>query len=84
MYEQTLPFYLKRTFTLVEYQDELAFGIMQEPQRYIPDLASFVKVWQAQSAALAIMPIYVYPQFKQQGLDMKIIFEDTQYVVVSK
>ncbi len=48
MYEQTLPFYLKHTFTLVQYQDEMAFGIMQEPWRYIPDYASFAKVWQAQ------------------------------------
>jgi len=40
-YEQTLPFYLKRTLTLVKFQDEMAFGIMQEPQRWIPDYASF-------------------------------------------
>ena len=83
-YEQTLPFYLKRTFTLVQYQDEMAFGIMQEPQRWIPDIASFVKVWQAQPAALAIMPVYMYQQLKQQELAMKIIYENTQYIVVSK
>ncbi len=64
-YEQTLPFYLKRTFTLVQYQDEMAFGIMQEPQRYIPDYASFAKVWQAQPEALAIMPVYTYTRLKQ-------------------
>lgn len=83
-YEQTLPFYLKRTFTLVAYQDEMAFGIMQEPQRWIPDITSFAKVWQAQPAALAFMPVSIYPQLKQLDLDMKIIFEDAQYIVVSK
>ncbi|MDE2309607.1 MAG: glycosyltransferase family 39 protein [Betaproteobacteria bacterium] len=83
-YEQTLPFYLKRTFTLVQYQDEMAFGIMQEPQRWIPDIASFAKVWQAQPEALAIIPVYMYQQLKQQELAMKIIFENTQYIVVSK
>ena len=83
-YEQTLPFYLKRTFTLVAYQDEMAFGIMQEPQRWIPDIASFAKVWQAQPAALAIMPAPTYQQLKQMGFAMKIIYEDPQYVVVSK
>ncbi|MDE2118803.1 MAG: glycosyltransferase family 39 protein [Betaproteobacteria bacterium] len=83
-YEQTLPFYLKRTFTLVQYQDEMAFGIMQEPQRWIPDIASFAKVWQAQPEALAFMPVYMYQQLKQQELAMKIIFENTQYIVVSK
>jgi len=83
-YEQTLPFYLKRTFTLVAYQDEMAFGIMQEPQRWIPDIPGFATVWQAQPAALAIMPVSIYPQLKQLDLDMKIIFEDPQYIVVSK
>ena len=83
-YEQTLPFYLKRTFTLVQYQDEMAFGIMQEPQRWIPDIAGFAKVWQAQPEALAIMPVEMYPQLKQQDLAMKMIYEDTQYIVVSK
>jgi 4-amino-4-deoxy-L-arabinose transferase-like glycosyltransferase len=83
-YEQTLPFYLKRTFTLVDYQNEMAFGIMQEPQRWIPDIASFAKIWDKQPAALAIMPVQLYPQLTQQGLAMKIIFEDTQHIVVIK
>ena len=84
MYEQTLPFYLKRTFTLVAYQDEMAFGIMREPQRWIPNFRKFAKVWEAQPAALAIMPVLVYPQLQKEGLAMKVIYRDTQYVVVSK
>ena len=83
-YEQTLPFYLKRTFTLVQYQDEMAFGIMQEPQRWIPDIPSFAKVWQAQPAALAIVPVSIYPQLQRLNFDMKIIYEDSQLIVVSK
>lgn len=83
-YEQTLPFYLKRTFTLVQYQDEMGFGIRQEPQRWVPTLDAFAKVWDAQPEALAIMPVYVYPQLQQQGLAMKIIFQDTQHIVVKK
>ena len=83
-YEQTLPFYLKRTFTLVQYQDEMAFGIMQEPHRWVPDIASFAKAWQAQPEALAIMPVNVYPLVKQQDFAMKIIYEDTVHIVVKK
>ncbi|MGA8145972.1 MAG: glycosyltransferase family 39 protein [Gallionellaceae bacterium] len=83
-YEQTLPFYLKRTFTLVAYQDEMAFGIMQEPQRWIPDIAGFIKAWQAQPAAYAIMPVRIYPQLQSAGLKMKVIYEDTLHIVVSK
>lgn len=84
MYEQTLPFYLKRTFTLVYYQDEMAFGISREPQRYIPDLVRFAKEWNKQPQALAIMPRRIYPQLEQLHMAMKIIYQDPQYYVVSK
>ncbi|MCR4299301.1 MAG: phospholipid carrier-dependent glycosyltransferase, partial [Gallionella sp.] len=83
-YEQTLPFYLKRTFTLVQYQDEMAYGIKQEPQRWIPTVAEFAGIWTAQREALAIMPVYAYPQLQQLGVEMKIIFEDSQHIVVKK
>ena len=83
-YEQTLPFYLKRTFTLVQYQDEMGFGIKQEPWRWVPTLADFAHVWAAQPEALAIMPVQVYPVLQQMGLHMKIIFQDTQHMVVKK
>jgi len=83
-YEQTLPFYLKRTFTLVQYQDEMNFGIAQEPERWIPTVAEFAKVWEAQPEALAIMETYAYPQLQQLGVPMKIIFQDRQHIVVKK
>ena len=92
VYEHTLSYYLNRTFTLVAYQDEMGFGIMQEPQRWIPDIASFVTVWEQQPKALAIMPLHMYPQLQQlaastgsgQGLSMNIIYQDGQHIVVSK
>jgi len=83
-YEQTLPFYLKRTFTLVQYQDEMGFGIKQEPQRWVPTVQDFAGVWAAQREALAIMPEFVYPTLQQLGLPMQIIFRDGQHIVVKK
>jgi 4-amino-4-deoxy-L-arabinose transferase-like glycosyltransferase len=83
-YEQTLPFYLKHTFTLVQYQDEMAYGIKQEPYKAIATLAEFAPAWRAQTQALAIMPAQVYPAVQQLGIEMKIIYQDTQYIVVKK
>lgn len=83
-YEQTLPFYLKHTFTLVQYQDEMAFGIKQEPHKVIANLLELPAAWQAQSQALAIMPAAVYPSFQQLGLAEQIIYQDSQYIVVKK
>jgi hypothetical protein len=83
-YEWTFAFYLKRIFTLVEYQDEMGFGIQQEPRRWIPTVDEFVPVWEAQPEAFAIMPVDAYPRLQQKGLDMKVIFQDGQFVVVRK
>ncbi len=83
-YEQTLPFYLKRTFILVDFKDEMAFGIQQEPQKWIPDIATFVQRWQADKEAYAIMPLRVLPELEKKGLVMRELFRDHQLVVVSK
>jgi len=84
MYEQTLPFYLKRTFTLVEFTDEMKFGTEQEPQRYIPTRYDFTQVWNKDKEAMAIMPLNYYPEIQKQGLAMKEIYRDHQYIVVTK
>ncbi len=83
-YEQTLPFYLKRTFTLVDFQDEMAFGIQMEPERWIPTVDQLAKRWSTQSEAYAILPTPSLPILQQQGMAMKEIYRDEQYVVVSK
>jgi 4-amino-4-deoxy-L-arabinose transferase-like glycosyltransferase len=83
-YEQTLPFYIKHTFTLVQYQDEMDFGIRQEPQRAIPDLAGFAEAWTKDKQALAIVETHNYAQVQQLNLPMQEIFHDEQYVVVKK
>ncbi len=95
MYEQTLPFYLKRTLTLVDFQDEMAFGIRREredieagikpgPARYIPDIAGFARAWNKDREALAITPVFFYPNLQALGIPMKEIYRDHQYVVVEK
>jgi 4-amino-4-deoxy-L-arabinose transferase-like glycosyltransferase len=84
MYEQTLPFYIKHTLLLVNYQDEMAFGIRQEPQRWIPDMAGFVSAWKQQKEALAIIPLARFPELQDQGLSVQEIYRDELYVVVRK
>lgn len=83
-YEQTLPFYIKHTFTLVQYQDEMDFGIKQEPEKWISDLPGFAAAWKKDKEALAIVQTYFYPEVQKLGLPMQEIFHDQQYVVVIK
>ena len=83
-YEQTLPFYLKRTFTLVDFQDEMAFGIQMEPERWLPTAEQLAKRWSTQAEAYAIVPTPLLHILQEQGMAMKEIYRDEQYVVVSK
>ena len=82
-YEQTLPFYIKRPVTLVAFQDEMAFGLKQEPEKWIPDMKTFEQTWRKQSYALAIMGPDTYRTLAEQGLPMREIARDTRRVVVT-
>jgi 4-amino-4-deoxy-L-arabinose transferase-like glycosyltransferase len=83
-YDQTLTFYLKRSVTLVAYQDEMAFGLTQEPHKWLPDIESFKQAWAQQPYALAIMPHETYPQLASQGLPMRVIARNIDKTVVTK
>jgi hypothetical protein len=83
-YEQTLPFYIKRTVTLVDYRDELDFGLKQQPELAIATLAEFEASWRNNRKALAIMGPDVYDELKGRGLPMRLLAEDARRVIVSK
>jgi 4-amino-4-deoxy-L-arabinose transferase-like glycosyltransferase len=81
-YEQSIPFYLQRPCTLVGYRGELDFGLLQEPQRWVPDLATFAARWQLQADALAVVRASSYPQLQRMGLPMRVIYTAPSLVVV--
>ena len=83
-YDQTLQFYLKRTTTMVAYRDELGFGIAQEPQKFIPDIAGFERAWSAAPAAWALMSPATWKEMSEKGLPMAEVVRDTRRVIVRK
>lgn len=83
-YDQTLPFYLKRTVTLVAYVDEFNLGQEAEPQKWIPSLAAFVPRWKEAPGPLAIMSPAMYQELLQAGLPMAVVYTDPRRVVVRK
>lgn len=86
-YEQSLPFYLRRTMTMVKHQDELEFGLGQEPQLWIPTIEAFVVKWNADAAAgkkdIAIIRPEKYREMAAQGVPMRVIGQDPRRVVVT-
>lgn len=86
-YEQALPFYLQRTMTLVRHADEMAFGLQQEPQLWLPTVDAFVAQWLADHANgkkdLAIMDPAIYADLRQRDVPMRLIGQDPRRVIVA-
>jgi 4-amino-4-deoxy-L-arabinose transferase-like glycosyltransferase len=82
MYEQTLPFYLKRRTTLVGSAEELAFGLGQEPQLWIANPLDFEPRWRSEPGAVAIMRPMYFEMFEKLGLPMRVVARDADRVVI--
>lgn len=82
-YDQTLPFYLRRTVTLVDYVDEFAYGEQHEPERWIPTLEAFVPRWKAAPHALAYMSPGTLQTLREMGLALRVVYQDERRVVVA-
>jgi 4-amino-4-deoxy-L-arabinose transferase-like glycosyltransferase len=83
-YEQTLPFYIQRSVTLVAFGDELSFGIEQEPQKSLPTVKEFEARWRADKDAFALMAPETYAELQKDGLPMQIAGRDLRRIVVRK
>jgi len=86
-YEQSLPFYLRRTMTMVQHADELEFGLQQQPELWLPTREAFMQVWlrnhASGTATIAILSRDAYEQFVKAGLPMRVIGDDPRRVIVS-
>jgi 4-amino-4-deoxy-L-arabinose transferase-like glycosyltransferase len=83
-YDQPLPFYLQRTVTLVNFQDELALGIKQEPHKWVPTVDEFIGKWLQNETAIAVMPSQMYQSLTKEKLLMQVIADDGRRVIIKK
>lgn len=84
-FDDSVPFYLGRTVTLVATRGELGPGIDAEPDKAIPSLARFEELWRAeQGQAYAILRPDTLAYFLQRGLQMTEITSDKRLVVVGR
>lgn len=84
--DHTLPFYLEKPMIMVQFADELEFGIQQEPNKWLPSVEEFKKHWTTadEPDALAMMRPATYQEFLAQSLPMELIAQDAIRVVVKK
>jgi 4-amino-4-deoxy-L-arabinose transferase-like glycosyltransferase len=83
-YDQSLPFYLRRTMILVEMRGELDFGLTLEPHKTLPSLESFAPRWLAAPDALAVMEPATYTLLQQMGLPMVVRARVPKLLIVSR
>jgi 4-amino-4-deoxy-L-arabinose transferase-like glycosyltransferase len=83
-YDQTLPFYWRRTMRLVAYRGELDFGLRHDPGAEIPDVSSFVAQWQTLSDGYAVMERDMFDDLKSRGVPMRELARDLHRVLVAR
>ena len=84
MYDQTLPFYLERTTTLVQYRDELGPGLDSEPWLAIARESDWFPQWRALPQGYAMMAPDTYAEFAAAGIPMRIVAADARRVLIAR
>lgn len=84
MYDQTLPFYLQRTTTLVDYRDELALGLDAEPERGIAQMPDWIGRWQALPQGYALMSAATLAEIEHANVPLRVVARDPRRVLVAR
>ena len=85
MYDQTLPYYLRRTTTLVEYRDELGPGLDAEPSLAIPREADWIARWDSLTTqGYALMARETFDELKTAGVPMRVVASDFRRVLAAR
>jgi 4-amino-4-deoxy-L-arabinose transferase-like glycosyltransferase len=83
IYDHSLPWYLRRPVTMVHYRDEFGAAIDWEKDKFIPDVATFERVWNAQKEAYAFVGAGEFDALAKR-LPMRVIARDVRYVFAAK
>ena len=83
-YDQSLPFYLRRTVTLVKFRGELDYGLNRAPNLGVADIDEFISLWSAQTQAYAVMDIGTFKNLTERGVPMRNLGQNVQRVLVAR
>ena len=83
-YDQSLTFYLQRPVTLVSYRGELDYGLNKAPDRELADIDAFLKLWDSEAHAYAIMDKRTFENFKERSVPMRLIGQNVRQVMVAR
>jgi 4-amino-4-deoxy-L-arabinose transferase-like glycosyltransferase len=82
-YDHTLPWYLRRTVTMVAYRDELGAAVDWDSSLFVPTVEEFERRWPAHPQAYAFVGAGAFDKMAAR-LPMTVIARDARYVFVRK
>jgi 4-amino-4-deoxy-L-arabinose transferase-like glycosyltransferase len=82
-YDQTLPFYWRRTVTLVAYRGELDYGLKHEPAAELSE-EEFRNRWNRGPDGYAILDFKTFGELGGEGVPMREIARDANRVLVTR
>ncbi len=83
-YDQTLPFYWRRTFQLVAYRGELDYGLKYDPGAEWPSTTQFIEQWDRESLAYAVMERDMFDDLKRRGVPLHELSRDLHRVLAAR
>ena len=83
-YDQGLPFYWRRTLTLVAYRGELDFGLQRNEQAGIRTVPEFVARWQGLAEGYAVMEVGLFDELRRQGVPLHEVARDVRRVLAAR
>ena len=83
-HDQTLPFYLRRPTTLVDYRDEFSLGLDAEPQKAIPTVDAWVAQWQRLPQGYAVVGGDTLAAITAQGVPFRVVARDPRRLLVAR
>lgn len=84
MLDHTFPFYIQHPTIMVDMQDELEFGINQEPDTWAPKVSDFAVRWQNDTAPVVVVPLQYLNEIAALNLPMAEVGRDTRRAVFVK
>ncbi len=69
---------------MVMFRGELAFGIEQESERFIPTLERFIEEWKEAADAVAFIEPATFEQLRARNVPMRTLARDRRSVVVAR
>lgn len=83
LYDQSLPFYLRRTLTLVDYRDEMGPGLDRDPSRNGPTTAALTQGWRDGPPAYAVLGLDALTEWRATGAPACIVARNEREAIIT-